>query len=107
MTREEYIKKLIKEKGMSLKSFAEKINLPYTTFHSMLNRGIGKASVDNVIKICKGLDITVEELEYLAKEGVKKNEVNVVAAHFDGEKLTDKELFSLLLNQDIFRCSSL
>lgn len=62
MERSEKIKKLVKEKGMNLKEFSKKIDIPYTTFHSMLSRGIGNASVDNVIKICQGLGITVEEL---------------------------------------------
>lgn len=33
----------------------------------MLERGIGNASVNNVIKVCRGLGITIEDLEKLAK----------------------------------------
>ncbi len=64
MDRNELIIKLIKEAGYSsVKAFAEKCGMPYTTLHSMLKRGIGNASIDNVILICKNLGITVEQLE--------------------------------------------
>ena len=62
MTREEYIRILITEHGYNVKSFANFINLPYSTLRSILSGGVGGASVDNVIKICKGLGITVDIL---------------------------------------------
>ncbi|WP_031515449.1 LexA family protein [Desulfofalx alkaliphila] len=62
------IAQLIKEKGYSRRAFAEEIGIPATTLQSMLARGIGGASVDNVIKVCKALGITVEELEKMAAE---------------------------------------
>lgn len=62
MTKEEYVKHLIKSSGHSVKSFAKAIDLPYTTLLGMLKNGLGGAAVDNVIKVCKGLGITVEDL---------------------------------------------
>ena len=62
MTKEEYVRMLIAGSGHTLKSFAESISLPYTTLLGMLSRGLGRASVQNVIRICRGLSITVEEL---------------------------------------------
>lgn len=62
MNREEYIKYLIKDKGLSIKEFSYKIGIPYTTLLSMLKGSIGGASVDSVIKICKELNISVESL---------------------------------------------
>ena len=67
MKRTEILKKLINETGLSMRAFSEKTNIPNTTLHSMLNRGIGNASVDNVIKVCKSLGITVEQLEEMAE----------------------------------------
>ena len=61
MTREEYIKNLIKAKGYNVKEFSNLINIPYTTLLSML-KSIGGAGIDNVIKVCKGLNITINEL---------------------------------------------
>lgn len=63
MTKEEYIKMLIQSTGHNIKSFAKSINLPYTTLLGMLNRGLDGASIHNVIKVCKGLSITVESLQ--------------------------------------------
>lgn len=66
MTREEYIKHLISQSGHNVKSFAASIGMPYSTLLSMLNGSIGGASIDNVIKICKGLDITINDLQQYA-----------------------------------------
>lgn len=63
MTRENYIKLLIKNDDLTIKDFAQKINMPYTTLLSILNGSLGGASIDNVIKICGGLHITIEELQ--------------------------------------------
>lgn len=66
MRRTEVLKKLIHETGLSMRAFSEKAAIPNTTLHSMLERGIGNASVDNVIKVCKTLGITIEQLEKMA-----------------------------------------
>ena len=63
MTREEFLKMLIKQKGYTIKSFADKIGIPYTSLLSMLNGSIGGAAVESVIKICEELDISVESLK--------------------------------------------
>lgn len=64
LTRELYLKNLIKSNGLTIKEFAKKIDMPYTTLLTILNEEkIGSAAVDNVIKICKGLDITIQDLQ--------------------------------------------
>ncbi|MED0936464.1 XRE family transcriptional regulator [Bacillus mobilis] len=68
MEKAEIVTRLIKESGYSKRAFAEKIGLPPTTLQSMLSRGLGKASIDNVIKVCKGLGISTDDLERLANE---------------------------------------
>lgn len=75
--RTEIIKRMIKEQSSNQKAFAESIGIPYTTLRSMLERGIGNASIDNVLKVCKGLGITTDELEQMAKTGeiVKKEDI--------------------------------
>lgn len=62
MTREEFIKNKIKESGYNLKEFANSIDMPYTTLLFILN-DIGRTSVDNIITICKALNITIDELQ--------------------------------------------
>lgn len=66
--RADIIKNLIFETGLNQKAFSQKIGIPYTTLRSMLQRGIGNASVDNVIKVCKGLGITTDQLENMSKD---------------------------------------
>jgi len=64
LTREKYLKKLIKENGLTVKEFAQNIEMPYSTLLTMLNDGkVGNAAVDSVIKICKGLNITIQDLQ--------------------------------------------
>lgn len=62
MTREDYIKEKIAVRGENMKSFAARIGIPYTTLLSMLKGNIGGAAIDNVIKVCQGLEITVDDL---------------------------------------------
>ncbi|MEI7027577.1 helix-turn-helix domain-containing protein [Paenibacillus sp. y28] len=66
MERAKVIQELIKKTGLSTKAFSEKAGIPYTTLRSMLTRGVGGASVDNVLKVCKVLGITTDELNRLA-----------------------------------------
>lgn len=84
MNREEKIKNLITQKGYSIKSFANHIEMPYSTLLSMLNGSIGGASIDNVLKICKGLEISICELQEHAENKTnlklsKKEEKLVIA----------------------------
>lgn len=52
---------IIKEYG-SLRKFADKIQLPYTTVDTIFKRGLLNSNVLNVIKICNELGIDVDEL---------------------------------------------
>jgi predicted transcriptional regulator len=87
--RTEIIEKLIAEKYPNVKAFAETIQIPYTTLKSMLSRGIGNASVDNVIKVCKGLGITTDQLVEMANND---GDIQTIAAHHDEEEWTEEEL---------------
>lgn len=60
---ENKIKEMIIEKYGSVKRFADKIQVPYTTIDTILKRGLLKSNVLNVIKICKELEIDIDELE--------------------------------------------
>lgn len=62
MNREEFLKTLIENRDGNVKSFSERIKVPYTTVRTILEKGVGNARVDNVIKICNGLNIKPEEL---------------------------------------------
>ena len=66
MEKAKILEKLIKDQGYSLKAFAEKCGIPYTTLYGIIKNGVGKASVDNIMIICKNLGIKIEELEEMA-----------------------------------------
>lgn len=75
MKKAEILANLIEKTQLSRKAFAEKIGMPATTLQSILTRGVSKASVDNVIKICRGLEITTEDLERMANGESLSNNV--------------------------------
>lgn len=66
MTREEYLKSLIKEYG-SQREFAKFIGIPHSTLFSIL-KNVGGASIDNIIKICKGLGISADDLAKMGED---------------------------------------
>ena len=66
MTRVVYLKEKIKEQGTQ-REFAAKIGMPPSTLFSIL-RNVGGASIDNIIKICKGLNIKPDELAEIGEE---------------------------------------
>jgi len=82
---------LIDRRG-SRRAFAESIGLPPTTLQSMLTRGVGRASIDNVMKVCRALGITVEQLESMAQSWEENREIGTIAAHHDAEDWTEEEL---------------
>ena len=95
VTREEYLKELIKQKGYgNLKQFAAEIDIPYTTLLSMLNNGIGGAAVGSIIKICEALDISVESL----KSELVEPSVNNAIFNLSKTILADRNLMNLLLS---------
>lgn len=62
MTIEDQLKNLILSRYRSIREFVIAIDMPYTTIDSIFRRGIGNSSVSNVIKICKALGISADEL---------------------------------------------
>ena len=75
MTREDYLKEKIKEQGTQ-REFAAKIGMPPSTLFSIL-RNVGGASIDNIIKICKGLNIKPDELAEIGEEITIPSETKV------------------------------
>lgn len=62
MTIEDKLKDLILSKYRSIREFTQVIDMPYSTFDTILKRGIDNSSVTNVIKICKELSISADAL---------------------------------------------
>ncbi len=62
MTREQNLRNLILDHSTSLRQFAMEADIPYSTLMTLLTRGIGGASFDTVVQICKALEIDPREL---------------------------------------------
>ena len=62
LNTEEKLKDLIILKYGSLRKFCVSIDMSPSTLTAILSRGIKKASIQNVIKICQSLDISTDEL---------------------------------------------
>lgn len=62
MTIEEKLKKYILTKHKSIREFVKCADLPYSTVDGILKRGIANSSIGNVLKICKALQISADEL---------------------------------------------
>ena len=58
---EEKIKNKIIEKYGSIRQFALKIDVPYTTVDSILKRGIDNSNVNNAIKVFKALGLSIDK----------------------------------------------
>lgn len=62
MERGEFLKKIMEKKGFNPSSLSKESGVPYTTIRSMIERNLNNASIDNVIKICRVLGISVESI---------------------------------------------
>lgn len=94
------LESLIKERGYSLKSFALKCGIPYTTLYGIIKNGVGKAGVSNIILICRTLGITVEELEAMSGQRVEAEppayeQMELLIAR-NGKKLSAEERIRLI-----------
>lgn len=87
---EDRLKELILSKYKSVREFTNSIDIPYSTFDSILKRGIGNSNIANVLRISQALGLDTEKLadgEIVFKQEV----IQTVAAHKDSE-WTQEEL---------------
>lgn len=101
MEKAKILEQLIKEQGYNLKSFAEKCGIPYTTLYGIIKNGVGRASVDNIIIICRNLGIKIEDLEEMAQGASKEqyepsfDDIQTLIAR-NGKSLTLEQKQSLI-----------
>lgn len=60
LRRGELLLRLMEERGLNAMSLSKESGVPYTTIRSMIERDLTNASIDNVIKICKVLNVSVD-----------------------------------------------
>lgn len=101
MEKAKILEQLIKDQGYNLKSFAEKCGIPYTTLYGIIKNGVGRASVDNIIIICRNLGIKIEDLEEMAQGASKEqfepsfDDIQILIAR-NGKSLTLEQKQSLI-----------
>lgn len=61
-TIETKLKTYILSNYKTLMAFCNEIDMPWTTLNSILNRGVARASIANILKITNGLEIDAESL---------------------------------------------
>lgn len=61
---EKELKEMIILKYGSLKKFSEDIDIAWSTLDGVIKRGVNKANITSLIKICEGLNIDCESLYY-------------------------------------------
>ena len=62
MTIENKLKNLIIERYGSLLAFSKVCDVPNSTINSFLKRGVGTATLSNILKVCDTLHISADEL---------------------------------------------
>lgn len=110
---EHELKELILSRYGNLKRFSDEIGIAWSTLDGVLKRGVNKANITSLIKICEGLNIDCESLYYgriLPKQELLKtaplslNEENIIkkyrALDEHGKKVTD-----MLLDAEYDRCT--
>lgn len=83
MDKAKILKKIIEQKYSSVKEFAQYCDLPYTTVYTILKNGVGKANVNNIIIMCKKLNITVEQLYNMTDDIVNGSNEIFVKKEYD------------------------
>ncbi len=69
MSRELHLRNLILNKYPSLRQFARDADIPYSSLMTILSRGVGGASFDLVMQICRKLNVDPASLsEYNGEE---------------------------------------
>ena len=74
MSVEERLKELIIKQYGTMKDFTDHIGIPNSTFANILRRGVQNANVLTIIKICKALDISTDDLAEGKIVPVKRNQ---------------------------------
>ena len=94
----ENLKNVREKKGISQKEMAERIGVAKSTY-SMYESGSREPNLQTIRKIANVLDVSIEYLmngyvDYELQNNIIKlfSGYEAIAAHFDGEEYTEKEL---------------
>lgn len=107
MNREKYLKNLIEAKYGNVRAFSKHIKLPYTTVRSILSRGLMNAKMRNIIKICNGLGIYLEDVININNSII--NKITTTAVQLSPEKQYQLYNYSIKLShsENTFTCTKI
>ena len=83
--REQLLRGRILDSYPSLRRFALDAGIPYSTLMTLLTRGVGGASFDTVVRICRALKMDIDELycgdqiDDLRRQAGKSAEISRIA----------------------------
>ncbi|MBO7425463.1 MAG: helix-turn-helix transcriptional regulator [Clostridiales bacterium] len=95
MDIEKQLKELMIEKSGSVNKFAQECDLAVSTVATIFTRGVNKTNINTIIKICKHLNISVDEL---AEGRITPTKANVAADYFIMD--SDSELIATIEQLD-------
>lgn len=103
MNREKYLKNLIEAKYGNVRAFSEHIKLPW----SILSRGLINAKMGNIIKICDGLSIYLEDVINVNNSII--NKITTTAVQLSPEKQYQLYNYSIKLShsENTFACTKI
>lgn len=110
---EQQLKALIVEQYNSVKEFSAVAGIPYTTLDSILKRGVEKANVLNIVKICHvlGIDVTalasghIEE-KRCASDAIFSMEEETRIKKYRALDGYGKDMVDTVLDKEATRCTA-
>ena len=103
MTREELLKSHILKQYRTVKDFSVAIGLPYTTIDGILRRGVMNTRVENMIRVCQFLGIS---LDALVAGRIEPYSDRPSFSIDDVSAASDKETVDFVLNRHAQRAES-
>lgn len=105
---EQELKDLIIKRYGSINKFSENIDIAWTTLDGVLKRGVNKANITSLIKICNGLNIDCESLyygrilpkqEFLTNNPLNENELDHIKKYRNLDSYGRKQVDCVLNNE--------
>lgn len=85
------LKDLLTERGITVKDFAKKIDVPPTTLYSFIKRDSNDVKLELITKICNGLGIKVTDFLKTLDDVDEEVKYNFDIAVFDSNKNSTKK----------------
>ena len=111
MTREELLKSYILKQYRTVKDFSVAIGLPYTTIDGILRRGVMNTRVENMIRVCQFLGISLDALvagriePYSDRPSFSIDDVSALEKYHN-LPASDKETVDFVLNRHAQRAEA-